>query len=213
MGEWVELQPDLFGEPARLPELSQLHTPLWLARRMAGWVHRGWRVLEPSFGSGNLIEGLIRAGHSRGSIHGVELDGRWVDFARARFEHRLHLMEGDFRYWVPRHVYDCVVMNPPFEENLHLEFVLRALELAHFVVTVVPVAFEFSARRDRELWSTRGVIGRRAILPERVKFAGEGGMFDAEVLMISRRQQRRRVGEVRTVYGETWLPDDLPEAA
>jgi predicted RNA methylase len=212
----VELQPDLFGEPPRLPELSQLFTPLWLARRIAQrWVRREWHVLEPCVGRGNLVQGLLDAGHSPMRIFGVELDSRWVTFARKRFDERVPVIEADFRQWLPHRTFDCVTMNPPWEDNLHMEFVLRALELAPFVNIVVPATFDYSSRRDEELWKVRGVVNRRAILPERVKFSDGKSDFDMDcnVLQIGRRGNRRRVGEVRMVHEETWRPDDIPEAA
>jgi hypothetical protein len=215
-GRPVERQPDLFGAPWRLAEKSQLWTPLWLARRIARrWVHRNWRVLEPCVGSGNLIDGLEREGHSLTLVQGLERDGRWVDYARTRFDGRVSVLEADFLHWTPHRIYDVCVMNPPYEENQHLDFVLRALELTRFgVIAVVPNTFEYSEARDHDLWQTKGVVNRRAILPERVKFAeGKGGEIDCHVLMIARRQQRRRVGEERMVYEETWRPDDIPEAA
>jgi predicted RNA methylase len=214
----MERQSDLFGEPPRLAEKSQFWTPLWLARRMAGWVvgHK-WRVLEPCVGRGNLVEGLIRAGHPATSILGLELDPRYVKYTYQKFEKRVPIVHANFLEWTPPELlapFDVVFMNPPYEENLHMQFVLHALELAPFVIALVPITFEYSKERDCELWSQRGVIRRRAQLPERVKFAeGKGGEIDCEVLFISRRMEPRRVGEEREVIEETWRPDDLPEAA
>lgn len=212
----MHAQPDLFGEPERKPELSQLFTPLWLARRMARrWVRREWHVLEPSVGRGNLVRGLLDAGHFAQRITGIDIDGRWVDFCRAEFEGRVHFMEGNFLRWLPHRTYDCVQMNPPWEDNLHMEFALRALELAPHVNMVVPASFEFSEARDSKLFQARAVVNRRAILPYRVKFDGKGGFdTDCVALQLGRRGNRRRVGEERMVFEETWLPDDdVSEAA
>lgn len=201
---------NLFGEPTLKPGLSQWHSPPWLARRLASWVPRGARVLEPSCGGGNLLKALLRAGHSATNLCGVEIDSDWarhcvdelpgVRIERANFL-ELHFDTDEF---------DVVLTNPPFEDNGHLRFVLRALELAPTVVGIFPAAFEFSQERDRELWSARGVVTRRARMPARVDFGGEegtgGGKGDTVALLIERRAKPRGRIQLAQVLEEVWLP-------
>lgn len=206
------MQAHLFGEPELQPSLSQWHTPAWLARRMAGWVPRWARVLEPSCGGGALIEGLIRAGHQPSLILAIDLDPAWARHCEERFPGLL-VLRGDFRASAPElraAELDFVLMNPPFEDNGHLRFVLRALELAPVVVGAFPVSFQFSLQRDRELWAPRAVVTRRAILPERVDYGGDQSpSFDSVVLQIERRRKPRFPGEVREVEEEVWTPHDV----
>lgn len=208
------MQENLFGEPALNAALSQWHTPPWLARRLAAWVPRGARILEPSCGGGAPIGALLRAGHQACNLHAVELDVRWADHFSKLYP-AVELLCGDFLTTaVGRDEIDVVVMNPPFEGNGHLRFVVRAIELAPMVVGIFPAAFEFSQERDRDLWSSRGFVTRRARMPARVDFGGDaagGGKGDTVALLIERRDARnhpapRKHDEVLVVREEIWTP-------
>lgn len=201
------LQSSLFGEPPLQPSLSQWHTPPWLARKVAQWVPRGARVLEPSCGGGALIDGLLRAKHQPVSIHAMEIDPAWCEVAHDRFP-GVEVVCGDFLTCaLAADAFDAVVMNPPFEGDAHLRFVLRALELAPVVVAVVPASFEFGQARDEALWRTRGVVTRRARCPARVDYGGDqSGKFDTVALKVERRAGARFPGELMTVREEVWAP-------
>lgn len=201
------MQHSLFGEPEVHPTLSQWFTPPWLARRLAAWVPRGARILEPSCGRGSLLAALLRTGHGPENLAGIELDPKWAAFARDDLR-PVPIVHGDFLTlpYVPDSI-DVVVMNPPFEDNAHLRFVLHALELAPVVVGVFPVSFEFSRERDRSLWASHGVVTRRARLPERVDYGGDQSpSFDSVALRIERRDRHRAHNEARQVLEEVWLP-------
>jgi predicted RNA methylase len=202
------VQAHLFGEPELKPALSQWHTPPWLARRLAAWVPRGARVIEPSCGGGALLEALLNAGHQPVNLMGVEVDPAWAQQCRSRFP-GVHIELADFLdpFALPLEddCCDVSVMNPPFEENLHLRFVLRALRLAPVIVGVFPVAFEYSGQRDRELWIPRGVVTRRARLPDRVNYGGTTTCsFDSVALQIERRCTARARNEMQRVCEEVW---------
>lgn len=199
---------------------SQFFTPEWLARRMAGWVPRDARVLEPCCGPGNLIEALVADGHPFHFIHAIEIDAKLMYRARERFPGRLAPNDPAFRigdfFHLTRGLYECfdvVLMNPVYENNLALEFVLRALELAPVVIALVPTDFVYTQERDARLWATHGKITRRAELPVRVKFVGAGGQHEHVVLRIERRSSVRAAGEVIHVPTEVWRPDDVLVAA
>lgn len=203
------MQASLFGEPALNAALSQWHTPPWLARRLATWVPRGARVLEPSCGGGAIIGALLRAGHAPTNIAGNELDVRWHDHCQQLYPavsmycadflgERGLFSDGDF---------DVIAGNFPFEGNAHMHFTLRALALAPVVIAVFPISFEFGKERDRALWSTVGRVTRRARLPERVDYGGDQSpSFDSAVLQIKRRTRSRAPGEVLSVREEIFTP-------
>lgn len=202
---------DLFGEPFRDLKQSQLFTPLWVAMRMAEWVPRNARVIEPCCGNGNLIEALLRNGHPADLILAIERDVRMADFARERFDGRIQVICADFFAWArdykgPR--FDISKQNPVYEDNEHMRFVLTSLDIAHAVVGLFPTDFESTQERDAKLWAPRGVVTHRAHLPERVKFAGDGGQNEHAVLRIANRYEPRRPGERRQVHEETWRPGD-----
>lgn len=199
---------NLFGEPAADLEQSQLFTPAWIARRMAGMVPRDALVLEPCCGTGNLVQGLLDVGHDPARILAIERDPRMARFARDRFGGRVEVIQADFfgLELVPK--FDAVLGNFPFEDNLHLRFTVSALRLARVVTGIYPVTFEYTKERDRELWATSGLVTHRALLPERVEYANAGGCFESVVLRVVRRMRMRHPDDRRTVYEETWRSDD-----
>lgn len=203
------MQANLFGEPQLKPALSQWHTPPWLAKRAAHWIPNGARVVEPSCGGGNLIQALMGLGHDPRLIVGVELDVEWADRCRAR-DPRLAVHAANFLdldAWWDGQPFDAVLSNPPFEDELHTQFVIRALELAPIVVAIVPASFEFGQGRDSKLWASRGVVTRRARMPARVDFGGDSsGKGDTVCLRIERRTAPRLDGDVMNVREEVWLP-------
>lgn len=208
--------------PAPNLKLSQFFTPDWLARRMAGWVPRAARVLEPCCGRGDLIRGLLELGHPLELVQAFELDARLMRHTRDRFAaspDNPAFRTGDFLYLsrAMHACFDVVLMNPVYERNLHLAFVLRALELAPVVIALVPSDFVNTQERDARLWATHGKITRRADLPVRVKFVGQGGQNEHVVLQIERRNAVRAAGEVVHIPTEVWRPDDVivapPDAA
>jgi 16S rRNA G966 N2-methylase RsmD len=205
---------DLFGMPACDPEKSQWFTPSWLARRAAEWLSPGMRVIEPSCGSGNLLEALYRNRHQAQDLLAIDIDHRWAEYAYARFDQADNVLIGNFltdprtRLVCETFRPDAVFMNPPYEDNLHTQFVLRALELAPIVVGIFPVNFEFTQDRDRLLWATKGYVVRRARMPARVNFGGTGSaQSDTVVLKIKRRTAPRKARELLFVTEETWTEE------
>ncbi len=208
---------NLLGEPLLDPAQSQWFTPMWLARKLASWVQPNQLVLEPSCGTGNLIAALLEQGHPPNRICGVERDQRMAEFARARFDDKVRITWCDF--FTPGHHrmpgWDVVLGNFPFEDNEHLYFTRDALLIAPAVIAIYPSSFEFSQERDAQLWATKGVVRRRARMPERVRYEGGAtstagsGSFDSVALKIARRHGPRRTGEVLDVREECWRPGDV----
>jgi predicted RNA methylase len=210
-------QQELFTgmEPPRKASQSQWFTPAWLAARLVrpSWIPLGARVLEPACGSGNLIAALLRAGHDPGNILGIEKDPEFAAYARARFSGRVRIVEGDFFDEAiddgPFSVFqpDIMLTNPPFENNLHTRFVLHGLRLCEWVIAVIPTTFEFTQERDRTLWAPKGIVVRRALLPERVDYGGSDcPSFESVALKIGRRSSPRGRDDVRLVSEEVWTP-------
>lgn len=201
------MQADLFGTPRLDAALSQWHTPAWLAKKLAAWVPEHARVLEPACDAGNLIEPLYRRGHDPKRIVGIELDEHWADHARARFENDVAVYCDDFREMSPRTLglFDVVLMNPPFEDGLHIEFLDHALKFAPRVVALLPVAVQFGEERDREFWARKAYVARRALVPCRVKYGGSSqASFETVALDVRARERARRPGEVLTVEETVW---------
>lgn len=183
---------------------SQFQTPMWLARRMAQWVWRGARVLEPCAGGGNLVAALLEHGHEPRNIVAIEKDPAYAHTLAERFP-KVSISCADFLRIPLAPRIDCVLLNPPYEQNQMMHFALRALQTAREVVLLAPVAVEFSIGRDDSMWREQAVVVRRARLPARPRFGGHtGGKFDCVVLKLKRRTEPRRDDEVVQVSEEVW---------
>jgi predicted RNA methylase len=184
--------------------LSQFQTPMWLARKMAAWVWRGARVLEPCAGRGNLVAALLEIGHAPGNIVAIEKDAGCALELTARCP-GVSVSCADFLAIPAAPRIDCVLMNSPFEGDSMLRFTLKALETARECVLLAPVAIEYSLSRDEGLWRDKAVVTRRARLPRRPRFGGDqGGKFDCVVLKLKRRDEPRRDDEIAQVSEEVW---------
>jgi predicted RNA methylase len=199
---------NLFGEPEKPPysaALSQWHTPMWIARRIACWIDPGETVVEPACGGGNLIAALIERDHDPEDITAIDIDPQWADYARQRLPGVVVGVHNFLTIPAPVDPYDVALMNPPFEGDLHAQFVERALLWARRVIAVVPVSIEYGEERDRELWAVKARVTSRAKLPCRVKYGGAGSAsFDSEVIEITRRRGPRMPGEKNFICEEVW---------
>lgn len=103
-------------------------TPAELADRMAelAGVTDGMKVLEPSAGTGVLIDAVKRAAPGA-AITAVEWDARLA----ARLRELGHsTAQGDFLTWSPpAGGFDCIVMNPPFDKGSDMTHILRARDM------------------------------------------------------------------------------------
>ena len=213
---------DLF-EPARLSGLSQWFSPAWIARRLALWlpVEAEGYVLEPSAGSGELVEGLVRAGWPIERIVAVEIDPRWCAHLRTRFP-GLHVIEGDFMApdiqralgaLLVRHA----LLNPPYEGGLDVSFLELCLRLVGprgRACALVKTDIEYSSVRA-PFWRGVARAVRRARLVERPAFGShvdgkeQGGAERNYVcLELALRSAPRAPGEVETVAEEAWSRTD-----
>ncbi|UJR81464.1 hypothetical protein [Sandaracinus amylolyticus] len=215
---------DLF-EPERRSELDQYFTEAWIARRAARWIPRGAVVLEPSCGSGNLVEGLVLAGHPIENVLAFELDPAWAAHARTRFPGLL-VNEGDFLKLttgadVPNTV-AASLQNPPYGNDLDLRFVERTLAMLDrtapaCVVAILKTDFEYSDGRA-PFWRERARVRRRAMLVERPRFGAHvdgkkqgGAERNYVVLEIVPRTAPRAPGAAEVVIEERWSRTD-PES-
>lgn len=214
-------QTDLF-EPERRSDLDQYFTEAWIARRAARWVPHGVVVLEPSCGSGNLVDGLVLAGHALSSIRAHEIDPAWAAHARARFS-GLDVIEGDFLAASSaegRGAIGASYQNPPYGGDLDLLFAERALSMLPLgdpracVVAVLKTDFEYSDGRA-SFWRDTARVRRRALLVERPRFGAHvdgkkqsGAERNYVVLELVPRSRPRAPGEPELVVEERWSRTD-----
>jgi predicted RNA methylase len=199
----AQVQRNLFGEPEQRAEASQWWTPMWFALRMAAWVPRTAHVIEPACGGGNLIKALLTLGHDPAKITAFDLDPAWSQHCRDQFP-GVKVFTGNF---LEAQVFerDVVLQNPPYEGDMHAQFVEHALRCAPVTIAAVPVSIEYGEERDRTLWAQKAQIVRRAKLPVRVKYGGaHSASFDSQVIKVCRRAELRAPGELCAVLEEVW---------
>ena len=111
------------------PQLFE--TPRDVARSMAGLADlRGdLKILEPSAGTGRLVDAIIDCGVIKSKIFLVE-ENQHLSSALAKKYGRVY--PGDFLErcgWELGGPFDRILMNPPFERGADIKHVLHALEM------------------------------------------------------------------------------------
>lgn len=108
-------------------------TPPELAARMAALaeIEEGDTVLEPSAGTGNLVQAALDAGAE--SVEAVEISPQLCRRLRARFaQDSVFVREGDFLEIDPdgenEDRFDVVLMNPPFGNAADITHIKRAMK-------------------------------------------------------------------------------------
>ncbi|WP_136039967.1 LPD38 domain-containing protein [Photobacterium damselae] len=86
-------------------------------------IEQGMSVLEPSAGHGMLADAALNAG---GDVQTVEMAGDLIDILEAK-GHKVD--GGDFMEYQPNKMYDRIVMNPPFSNDMDIDHVQRAYEM------------------------------------------------------------------------------------
>jgi len=121
---------------------------------MAG-VKKGWRVLEPSAGTGRLIDAILVV---KGRVVAIEKDAAMRSKLCKAYPYSsdgvtMISTEDDFLDFTAVADFDAVVMNPPFKKSGkgdHLDHVRHAFSLLKpkgVLVSVLPVSIEF--REDK----------------------------------------------------------------
>lgn len=107
------------------------------------------QVLEPSAGTGNLVQALIDAGHSDERITSIEKHYILNESLCSRFGCGLGAMyHEDFLVWAETRIatgikYEKIIMNPPFREvRKHIETAMKLVRFTGYLVAIVPNSFE-----------------------------------------------------------------------
>lgn len=104
-------------------------TPPEVARTMAEMAHLSpdHRVLEPSAGTGRLLDALIGAGVPAGQIVAVEFNMALVDGLRSKYP-EVRVFSQDFLTMEPLRPFDRILMNPPFDHGVDIRHIRRAYD-------------------------------------------------------------------------------------
>lgn len=147
-------------------ELQQFFTPSHVADMLVKMarVKRDHTVLEPSAGSGRIIEALARGGALlRTQVTAVELDHGYANILRG--SGLAACIEGDFLQVKPSTLafFDRIVMNPPFTRQADIAHVLHAwkfLRPGGLLVAVMSAGVTF--RQDKTATEFRLFVRRNS---------------------------------------------------
>ena len=195
----------------RQKALSQWYTPADLATRVWRWTCRDvphsmpLSVLEPSCGRGALITPLFTLSIPVCRLVAYDIDSEnaahvaamlaptGLDFEVHARDFRMH--DGE--------TFDLCVQNPPYENNLDVEFAEIALDRCKRVVGIYAVRMLFSQERGA-FWKWTD-IRRLVVLSSRPRFGGGfTPMTDFCVMELARRQHARKQGEPSAAETEWW---------
>lgn len=170
--------------------LGQWFTPEPLAARLVRFakIRPHHRVLEPAAGAGAFIKAA--KGRAR-SIDAHELDPRWAEYMRHRFDPnfaRVHC--GDYlEAPPPERPYDVSIMNPPYENNMEAHFLRKALGESERVFGLIRAHGMAGQERHEILWKDvdKGKVGmpRKINFITRPRFKGQGGMHEIVFVELS----------------------------
>lgn len=185
--------PGMESEQRRL-DLSQWYTPPDVAERLAEWA-RGWsRILEPAAGRGALVRAVLDVlGPHHNDLLALDVLAIDADPANVRImaeafcEHPIVTIDcADFLSIVPYSPRDVAVMNPPYENDQDVNFILRALKWAPRVVGIFRSAILHGIERQRRLWS-QVRLERLAWMSSRPRFGG-GGSPESDFIALQLRR-------------------------
>jgi len=103
-------------------------------------------VLEPSWGTGQIVNALLSSGIMSGSINTIEKHYRLVEYMQNRFaDNFVNINHGDFLtdYNEFNNEYDRVICNPPFKQIIkHIDQVYKCLKVGGLAVCLVPMSYK-----------------------------------------------------------------------
>lgn len=97
-------------------------------------------ILEPSFGTGRLIDSILSAGHDSGLITAIEKNQTLFNL----YKKDIDLINMDFLEYEDR-LFDRIIMNPPFSKGQALKHFRKAQSLlmpGGEIIALMPVTFK-----------------------------------------------------------------------
>lgn len=130
-----------------------------------------FRVVEPSAGTGSIVRELIRWGVDPSQIEAVDLDERALEKVAA-MNVQTHCK--DFRLFTPKKPCTLVMGNPPYGDDLPVEFHRHIMSWKHKPRMVVMLLRLNWLGAQGRLWFHRQNPSDVYVLPERPSYTGDG---------------------------------------
>ena len=190
---------------ATVPQLFP--TPRALAERIVTLadIHPGDRVLEPSAGTGRLVDALDA--HPAIEVTAIDISPSCADALRVRSRTAARVLCADFLTLTPGGLgmFDAIVMNPPFAHRQYLAHLTHAVEFLKpggRLVAVMPTSLSFGSTSAHQVCRALLDQYRADILPLPSDTFEQSGTSVNTVLVVLRLPTER-----------TMLSSDYPGAA
>lgn len=190
--------------PERDESLGQWMTDERLARAFVRWadVRRGQWVLEPGAGSGNLVAACLEAG---AEVAAEEIDPRWVEYLRRRFESSRRVLVGPHDFLGQRLTFEhpgpsLALLNPPFEQDQEALWIAESVAITGRACAIIRLHGLAGASRYAHCWS-QVRLTRVSVCVPRPPFHGSGVHEIAVVEAVRRARPRRRGETDRVAFG------------
>ena len=152
---------DKTSAPVEVHASTECHvTPPEVAERMVSYLDatQDMMTLEPSCGTGNLIQALLDDGHSALEICGIEQNGALKSATRHRFNGEVSIIRDCFLEYAERWQgakYARIIMNPPFRQvKKHMNAAIEMLGSSGYdnavLVALVPVTYQHELAEEME---------------------------------------------------------------
>ena len=139
-------------------KLGQFYTAKHLVEKMLSTIHipKDSRILEPSFGSGDMIRTLLENGYT--NITGVEFDSKFFtpENIQKYKSMGVEIVNGDATKYEPAEPFDLVFSNPPYERDLYAKILIHCINitkpgglLSFLIPTTLLITPSFQKYRDK----------------------------------------------------------------
>lgn len=169
-------------EPVRVVTAPQLFpTPSAIVEKMIDYLdpYEGELILEPSAGTGNIVEGLINRGLDVNNIYIAEINNALCNQLSKDYG---RVYPGDFLErgaWELGGSFDRIIMNPPFKNGEDIKHILHAKGMLREGGTLVALCANGPRQRDQLM----SIADHWEELPSG-SFKGEGTNVNTALLMI-----------------------------
>lgn len=163
-------------------ELSQWFTPKSVSENLWSMVLKECKprsVLEPSAGTGSLLIPVLNSASVPERIVAYDIDPDMAFELSFNMGDLVEVIEGDFLTSEIDERFDVALMNPPYEEDQDMAFILKAFEYCDLVAGIFKTDLFHSKKRysgNKQfpgLWANgiRSIRGARAV--SRWRFGGD----------------------------------------
>jgi predicted RNA methylase len=192
----------LLPDEQRSKDLSQWYTPEPLAKRVIEWANLSPDdvILEPAAGRGALIQPNMG---QRWIAYDIDPDNCNV-LKEVYTPDTLAVRCADFlSAKMPKTPIDVAIMNPPYENDQDVDFVLKCVKHCGRVIAILRSAFLHGEGRWEKVWQ-QVRLKRLTILSGRPKFGGEGSARSDFIVVELYRGPRIFRGTQLNVKVEWW---------